>query len=256
MIVSVIHLVLGLAMAPLLMSVINRTKALFAGRVGQPWLQPYFDLWKLLHKGAVYSETTTWIFRAGPMVGLAAVLTALLLLPFGGGDAVFRFEGDLIVFVYFLGMARLATVLAALDTGSSFEGMGASREVWVSSLAEPALLLALAAVAREAAGQHPLQASLSFLHEQMTPTIWARTGLVWVLAALLVGVVLPARTGLAVVDDVIALAGVFGVTVAVGVIESVIARLRLVRIPQLLIGASSLAALACVLVLQKERGSP
>ena len=247
------------------------------------------------------------------LIALAAVLTAMLLLPFGGGDAVFPFQGDLIVFVYFFGVARLATVLAALDAGSSFEGMGASREVWVASLAEPALMLALAAVAREVSLQHPLEASLSFLHDELTLAVWARAGLVlalvavslgvvllaetsripiddptthleltmihevmildhggpdlafilytaalkfWMLATLLAGVVLPARTGLALVDDLIALLGVFGVAVGVGVIESIIARLRLVRIPQLLIGASSLAALACVLVRQKEGGSP
>ena len=80
---SVVHVLLALVVAPFLMSIINRTKALYAGRNGQPWLQPYSDLWRLLRKGAVYSRTTTWVFRAGPIVGLAAVATALLMLPFG-----------------------------------------------------------------------------------------------------------------------------------------------------------------------------
>src|ERR1700733_7654352 len=138
---SALHLLLALVLAPLLMSLINRTKALVAGRVGQPWLQPYWDLWKLLHKGAVYSRTTTWVFRAGPMIGLAAMLTVLLLVPFGGAPAVISFQGDFIFLIYLLALARLFVVLAALDTGSPFEGMGASREVWISALAEPALLL-------------------------------------------------------------------------------------------------------------------
>ena len=116
---------------------------------GQPLLQPYYDLWKLLRKGAVYSRTTTWVFRAGPVVGLAAVLVATALVPFGGcRPRLLGFAGDLILFAYLLGLARLFTVLAALDTGSTFEGMGASREVLFSALAEPALLLGLAAVAR------------------------------------------------------------------------------------------------------------
>src|SRR5260370_28172389 len=119
--------VLALILAPLLVGIISRTKAFFAGRVGPPLLQPYYDLRKLLGKGAVYSSTTTWIFRAGPIVSLAALLLATLIVPFGSSGAVLSFPGDLILFAYLLGLARLFTVLAALGTGVSFEGMGASR---------------------------------------------------------------------------------------------------------------------------------
>src|SRR5262249_12694441 len=135
----VAHVALLLAAPPLLLGVINRTKALFAGRRGPPLLQPYYDLAKLLRKGAVYSTTTTWVFRAGPIVGLAAVLVAGLLVPVAGLAAPLSFEGDLILFAYLLGLARFFTVLAAMDTGSAFEGMGASREVAFGSLAEPAM---------------------------------------------------------------------------------------------------------------------
>jgi formate hydrogenlyase subunit 4 len=303
-----LHLLLALALAPLLLSVIHRTKAVVAGRAGQPWLQPYHDLGKLLHKGAVYSTTTTWVFRAGPLVGLAATLAALGLLPFGGAAALLRFDGDLLVFVYLLGLARLATVLAALDTGSAFEGMGASREVWVSALAEPALLLALAAVARAVAGQAGQAglstASLSALHQAVEPGLWGRAALVlalvavallvvllaeaarvpvddptthleltmihevmvldhggpdfafilyaqalkfWALAALLVGLVVPAGTGSLLLDEALALLGVLALSVLVGGVESAMARLRLNRVPQLLVGAAALAALAFVL---------
>src|SRR5213075_2907193 len=139
---SVLPLLLALGLAPLLLGVINRTKAVIAGRVGQPLLQPYHDLRKLMAKGAVYSRTTSWVFRAGPVVGLAAVLVAV------GAPALVAFPGDLLLFAYLLALARFSTVIAALDTGSSFEGMGASREVTFATLAEPALLLGLAAVAR------------------------------------------------------------------------------------------------------------
>jgi formate hydrogenlyase subunit 4 len=135
-------------MAPLLPGVINRVKAIFAGRKGQPLLQLYYDLWKLLGKGAVYSRTTSWVFRAGPVVGLAAVVTALLAVPLGPRPAPLHFAGDLVLVAYLLGLARFFTVIAALDTGSAFEGMGASREVAFSALAEPALLLGLAALSR------------------------------------------------------------------------------------------------------------
>src|SRR5438067_9592748 len=120
----------GLMFAPLLLGIINRTKALFAGRRGMPLFQLYYDVWKLLRKGAVYSRTTTWIFRAGPIVGLAAVVAAMALV---------AFPGDSILFAYLLGLMRFFTMIAALDTGSSFEGMGASREVQFSALIEPAL---------------------------------------------------------------------------------------------------------------------
>ena len=74
-----IPVLFGLVFAPLLLGIINRTKALFAGRRGMPLLQLYYDVWKLLRKGAVYSRTRTWIFRAGPIVGLAAVVAAIVL---------------------------------------------------------------------------------------------------------------------------------------------------------------------------------
>src|SRR5206468_7932246 len=116
-------------------------------RRGPPLLQPYYDLVKLLRKGSVYSTTTTWVFRAGPVVSLAAILVAGLLVPIAGLDAPLGFEGDLILFAYLLGLARFFTVLAAMDTGSAFEGMGASREVTFGSLAEPAMFAGLVVVA-------------------------------------------------------------------------------------------------------------
>ena len=146
--ISLLQPAAALAFAPLLTGIINRTKACFAGRQGQPLLQAYYDLAKLLRKGAVYSRTTSWIFRAGPIVGLAATLTALAVLPLGGAPAPLHFTGDLIFMAYLLGVMRFFTVAAALDTGSAFEGMGASREVQFSVLAEPALLLSLAAMSR------------------------------------------------------------------------------------------------------------
>jgi len=304
-----LHLILGLVLAPLLLGLINRTKALFAGRTGPPLLQLYFDLAKLLQKGAVYSTTTTWVFQAGPIVTLAAYLTTLTLLPFGGAPAVFSFSGDFILFAYLLAVARFFTVSAALDTGSSFEGMGASREVLFSALAEPALLLGLAAVARATLlnqpGVDPVKdvLSLSNLHLHITTGMWYHGGLVvalvlvalvvivlvencripfddpnthleltmihevmvldhggpdlayilygaalklWLLGALLVGLVLP-HTDVAVLDTGLALVGMLVLAVLVGTVESGMARLRLPRVPQLLVGAVTLTALAFIL---------
>lgn len=143
-----VNAALALVAAPLLPGIINRVKAIIAGRRGQPLLQTYYDCWRLIRKGAVYSSSTTWVFRLFPVGGFACICAALLLAPFGGTSAPVAFGGDLIVFVYLLAMIRFLMVLAALDTASSFEGMGGSREVLFSALAEPALLLCLATVAR------------------------------------------------------------------------------------------------------------
>lgn len=145
---NLIHVLLLLVMPPLLAGVINKTKAWFGGRVGPPLLQSYYDLIKLARKSMVLSTTTTWVFRAGPAVTLAAVLMAGLLMPMGAFDAPIRFTGDLIFFAYLLGLARFFTTTAALDTGSAFEGMGAAREVTFASLSEPAVFFALLVLAR------------------------------------------------------------------------------------------------------------
>ncbi|HEY3244796.1 MAG TPA: NADH-quinone oxidoreductase subunit H [Phycisphaerae bacterium] len=138
---------LVLALPPLLSSIIARTKAWFGGRTGPPWLQPYFDLHKLIRKGAVYSRTTTWLFRAGPIVNLAALLTTATLVPVLSQHSLISFAGDIILIAYLLALGRMFTVLAALDTGSSFEGMGAAREVTFGTMSEPALFLCLAVIA-------------------------------------------------------------------------------------------------------------
>src|SRR5512135_479810 len=93
-----IHLLLTIFMPPLLLGVIGKTKAAFAGRVGAPYLQPYYDLAKLFRKGSVFSETTTWVFRAGPVVTLAATVVAAALVPLGNHQAPVSFNGDMVLF--------------------------------------------------------------------------------------------------------------------------------------------------------------
>lgn len=157
MVQLLIHLILLLILPPLLLGVINKTKAFFAGRKGPPVLQTYYDLLKLMRKGMVISTTTTWVFRAGPVVTLAVVLAAGLLVPVAHFNAPIAFTGDLILFAYLFGLARFFTTAAALDTGSPFEGMGAAREVTFACLSEPALFFALLVLAK-------LSNSLSLTH--------------------------------------------------------------------------------------------
>jgi formate hydrogenlyase subunit 4 len=290
-----------LLLAPLLPSVITRTKAFFAGRRGAPLLQPYHDLLKLLGKGAVYSRTTTWVFRAGPIVGLSSLLLAAALVPCAGSGALVSFPGDILVFAGLLGLARLFTVLAAMDTGSSFEGMGASREVLLAALAEPALLVSLLALARmtgelsvggmlaRVGADHwattgPVLAlvvaallvvylaensripvddptthlELTMIHEVMVLDhggpdlafiLYTSTLKLWVLGALVVNLIPQVHTGSPVLDAVAFCAGMFVLAVVTGVVESTMARLRLLWVPQFLVGAGAFSALALVLVL-------
>lgn len=295
-----LHVLLFLVFPPLLPGIINRVKAAFAGRRGPPVLQLYFDLWKLVRKGAVYSTTTTWVFRAGPVVGLAAMLVAALLMPLGGAlPAPVAFAGDVILFAYLLGAARFALVLAALDTGSSFEGMGASREVTFSALAEPALFLSIAALALarqsiswtsmlsgEMAAWHlfgpalvmligalmlvalaensripfddpSTHLELTMVHEVMildhsgpdlAMILYGASLKLFLLGAIVVQLAFPFEAGTA-GHVALFIAGMLVFAVVVGIIESTFARLRMTRVPQILIAASVFAALAVAVIL-------
>jgi formate hydrogenlyase subunit 4 len=143
-----LHVLLAFALPPLLLGVVNKTKAFFAGRVGPPLLQAYFDLFKLFQKSMVCSPTVTWVFRLGPVVALAATGLAALMVPLRAESAPISFTGDMLFCAYLLGLGRFFTAAAALDTGSSFEGMGAAREVTFACLAEPALFLGLLVLAK------------------------------------------------------------------------------------------------------------
>ena len=127
--------------------VINRTRALLAGRKGLPFMQHVRNVRLLLRKGTVYSTTTTALFRIAPAVYLGAAIVALLFIPIADLYPLISFEGDVICFAYTLALARVAINLAAMDTGSSFEGMGAAREALYGALIEPALMIGFATLA-------------------------------------------------------------------------------------------------------------
>jgi formate hydrogenlyase subunit 4 len=293
---GILQLLAALLFAPLLPGIINRAKAVMAGRHGQPLLQVWYDVAKLFSKAAVYSRTTTWVFKAGPAVGLASAACALSLLPWAGGAAALSFDGDIVLFAGVLGLSRFLAIAAALDTGSAFEGMGASREAWFSALTEPALLLALCALARisgsaSLSGILGVQASagiptlvlaagavaivflaenaripvddptthleLTMIHEVMVldhagiDLAYIQYGAalkLWVLGGLPVAMLVP-RTGLWPADLGISLAAMALLAVLTGVCESIMARLRMARVPQLLVAAAAMAALALSLEL-------
>ncbi|MBR6560885.1 MAG: NADH-quinone oxidoreductase subunit H [Alistipes sp.] len=127
--------------------VINRTRAILAGRKGLPFTQHLRNVNVLLRKGAVYSTTTTALFRIAPAIYLGAAIVATLMIPVADLYPLISFEGDVICFAYTLALARIAIILAAMDTGSSFEGMGAAREALYGALIEPALMIGFATLA-------------------------------------------------------------------------------------------------------------
>jgi len=132
-----------LAIAPLLKTTIKKMKARLQGRVGPPLLQGYYDLAKLLRKETVRSETASWIYVAGPRVYFAAAVTATTLVPVLVPAAPLEAAGGILLLVGVLALGRFALATAALDTGSPFGGMGASRDMTIAALAEPALMLGL-----------------------------------------------------------------------------------------------------------------
>jgi formate hydrogenlyase subunit 4 len=299
---AVIHIAVVLMFPPLLWGVINKTKAWFGGRVGPPLLQSYYDLWRLIRKGSVFSHTTTWIFRAGPVVGLTTVLAASLLVPLGSMRAPLSFTGDLVMLLYLFALGRFFTVSAALDTGSAFEGMGGSREVSYAAMAEPALLMGLMVLVRlsgklqlaemfadeHAAGVGLSQASLllviiswfivllaencripfddpnthlelTMIHEvivldhsgpALAMILYGATIKLLIFSALVLRLVVPWRNDGGVLDWFAFVAATLALAVGVGIVESVMARLRLLDIPKLLVAAGVLSAFGLVLVNQ------
>ncbi len=121
--------------------VIVRVKSLLSGRKGPGLFQPWKNILVLLQKGSVISTTTSIIFRIAPVIYLCSVVTAILLLPFPGIHSYFSFGADFVFFAYLLALGKFIFILGSLDTGSSFEGMGANREALYSMLAEPAFFI-------------------------------------------------------------------------------------------------------------------
>ncbi|CAG1005152.1 Formate hydrogenlyase subunit 4 [Methanosarcinales archaeon] len=143
----IFQLFIIIALAPLLSGIMKKVKAFFQIRKGPGVLQPYYDILKLLQKDSVVSTNVSWIFHAAPIVSFVAVLAAGLLIPIYITQLSLGFAGDLIAVIYLFALARFFTALASLDAGSSFGGMGGSREMFIASLVEPALMLSIFAVA-------------------------------------------------------------------------------------------------------------
>ncbi len=160
MITGVLTFVLLLFLSLLMPGVINRVRARLSGRKGMSLWQHIYNVELLMKKGAVYSPATTLLFRVAPSVYLGAALAALLFIPLGGMKPMMSFEGDVVMVAYLLALGRVALILAAMDTASSFEGMGASREALYGALTEPAFF-AIAGTLALVTGQTSFEAIFS-----------------------------------------------------------------------------------------------
>ncbi len=297
------HLIVLVAVPPLLMGVINRTKAFFGGRKGPPLLQPYFEILRLLQKGTVQSTATTWLFRLGPVVSLITLVFAGLIIPLGQSHAPLSFMGDVLLFAYLLALGRFFLVLAALDTSSAFEGMGVAREITFACLAEPAMFFCLLVLAKAyssvqmavifAGGTDwstPLLSTplllvllswsllmlsencripfddpnthleLTMIHEvivldhsgPMLAMIQMAAALkLFIFASLTVRLAIPLNLGNAVLEWTLFLAGVVVVAMMLGTVESVMARLRMTKVPHVITAAAVIAAFGFVLQVTK-----
>ena len=142
----IINLLILIFMPFLMLGIIKKTKAFWGGRKGPSILQPLYDFIKLIKKGLVISNTTTSIFNIAPAVCLGSVVFASLFVPILGYGAIIDIPFGLIAFSYILGFGKFFSIISALDTGSSFEGMGASREACFTSMVEPAFFITMASI--------------------------------------------------------------------------------------------------------------
>lgn len=290
--IKILPLLLALLFSPFLFAIITRVKAIMSGRKGAPLLQPYYDLIKLFQKSAVYSNSISNIFKLSPVVSFAAVIVASIMLPQCGIDPIISFQGDIILFVYILGIVRFFLILGAIDTASAFEGMGASREAFFSFLAEPVILIILATLTK-VSGEFTLNnvvsgdfssvailllfvvaslfivllsensripvddpnthLELTMIHEVMVLDysgpefgliLYTSSIKLWIFCSLVIQILLPLHLLNPVLSIIATVVSVFCCAALIGIIESIMARLRMVKVPQLLTSAGALAAIA------------
>ncbi|MBK5298390.1 MAG: NADH-quinone oxidoreductase subunit H [Vicinamibacteria bacterium] len=290
-----------LAAAPLLRTAIKKMKARLQNRQGPPLLQGYYDLAKLIRKEPVRSETASWVYVAGPRVYFAAAVAATTLVPVLVAVAPLEAAGGILLLVGTLAFGRFALATAALDTGSPFGGMGASRDMTIAALAEPALMLGLFAQAlaagtmnlgvlvralvQQGPSWHPsdllafaglfiiviaetgripvdnpaTHLELTMIHEAMVleyagPDLalveWASAVKELLYLTLLVNLFMPVGIATSVETEALFVAlmawtgKVFLLAIAVTVVESTNAKLRLFRVPELVSVSLGLAFLA------------
>ena len=192
----IVQIIVIILVAPLVNGIINKVKAFTQKRKGAPLLQMYFDLFKLIKKSAVVSDVSSWIFKVTPYIVFSTSIVAALLVPVTTMILPVWFAGDIILLVYILALGRFFMMLAALDTASTFGGMGASREAMISSLIEPSILITLITVGLIAKSTSAYQI-MNFMKGADTPLIHP----VYIMAFIALFIIIIAETSRTPVDD-------------------------------------------------------
>ena len=146
MMLKLLNLIILLFVPFLMAGVIKKTKAFWGGRKGASVFQPLYDFIKLMKKDFVISKTTSTVFKIAPVVQIASVLFASMFVPLACGSALINVSAGLIIFAYTLSLGKFVSLISAMDTGSSFEGMGASREACFTTIVEPAFFMLIASI--------------------------------------------------------------------------------------------------------------
>jgi len=175
------QMLLVLSLAPLLTGFVRKIKARLLRRQGPPLIQPYRDLARLMRKEVVLADSASWLFRVIPYLIFAATWVAASLVPTFGTGLLFSWSADLIAIIALLGSARFFLALAGLDVGTSFGGIGSSREVMIASLAEPAMIM-IVFTAALIAGSTQLSTMAEFM---ASPAVGLRVSLALALIALI-----------------------------------------------------------------------
>ncbi len=300
---SIVLWALAIILAPLFSAVILKVKAFFGGRKGSPLLINYYTLIKLFKKGSVYSTSTTFLFKLGPMVSLCVSVVVLMFLPIAGQPPLLSFNGDIIFVLYLLGLGRFFTIAAAMDTASPFEGMGAAREAYFPIICEAAMFMILILfyiltgklqLAAYFSGSHPLglwQAAgspllfvvisffiilltensrvpvddpathleLTMIHEVMVldhsgPDLgFIEMGSfckLFFYSTIVASLIFPFELGHPALNMVMFFVALLFVYIAVGVMESVMARYRMDRVPKFVLTSFALAFFATLITLE------
>jgi formate hydrogenlyase subunit 4 len=300
---SMIFWLLAILLAPFFAAVIIKVKAFFGGKKGPPLLIHYYTLVKLFKKGSVYSTSTTFLFKLGPVISLGTALTALLFLPIAGQPPVISFSGDVVFVLYLLGLGRFFTIAAAMDTASPFEGMGAAREAYFPIICEASMFMILVLfhlltgelqLAAYFSGGQPMtlwqtagspilfviislfiillaensrvpvddpatHLELTMIHEVMVlDHSGPDFGIIelgafcklFFYATILASLIVPFEMGHPIANIGMFAAALLVVYIAVGVMESVMARYRMDRVPKFILTSFALAFFATVITLE------
>lgn len=304
MILKFINLILLLIIPFLMIGLINKTKAFWAGRKGAPLLQPLYDFIKLLKKDFVISKTTSGIFKITPVIVLTTTLFAALFVPLASGSAIINIEAGIIIFAYTLGLGKFIALLSAMDTGSSFEGMGASREACFTSIVEPAFFMVIASVMvltgnytfealsqiTEKAGSYgdlitlftaavlfimiltegsrvpvddpTTHLELTMIHEVMILDnsgsdlaflVWANGIKMFLISSLIANLIIPNNIS-GYLEILIYLLIIFAISIAIGTVESGMARIRMSHVFEFIFIMSSFSLVVLSLVIAKMFG--